>query len=81
MSPFISGKAQAHSRSISKFNMHGNEEHNESEKMEVDSVVALELQPTKLKIIFSDGIFSSIADSSGKAKGATPVLASMLEKL
>jgi hypothetical protein len=57
MSPFDFDKTQAHSKFASKFNMHGNEEHNESEKMEVDLVVALESQPIELKVISSDGIF------------------------
>jgi hypothetical protein len=36
--------------------MHRSEEHNEGEKMEVDLVVALELQPTKFEVIFGTGI-------------------------
>ncbi len=42
MPPFDSSKVQTHSGFVSESNMHGSEEHNEGEKMDVDLVVALE---------------------------------------
>ncbi len=48
---------QAHFESASKSGMHGSEEQNEGRKMKVDSVVTLESQPTKPKIIFDTEIF------------------------
>ncbi len=80
MLPFNSNKAQAHSRSTSKFNMDGNEEHSESEEMEVDFVVTSESQPIESKVISSNGIFFDIVDSSSKAKGDALVPIYVLEK-
>jgi hypothetical protein len=68
MLPFDFGKAQAHSGSASKFNMHGNEEQSQSEKMEVDSVVTLKVQPIESKVISSNGIFSISQTISAKQK-------------
>ncbi len=56
MSPFDFGKAQVQFGFAFESSMHRSEEHNEGEKMEVDLVVALELQPTKFEVIFGTGI-------------------------
>ncbi len=56
MSPFDFGKAQVQFGFASKPDMHRSEEQNEGEKMEVDLVVALELQPIKCEVIFGTGI-------------------------
>jgi hypothetical protein len=55
--------------------MHRSEEWNLGEKMEVDSMVALESQPTKPKIIFNIGILSSVANVFGEVEGFTHVQA------
>jgi len=49
MLPFDSSEAQTHSGSASLFNMHGNEEQSESEKMEVGSIVTPKVQPIESK--------------------------------
>ncbi len=56
MSPFDFDKAQVQFGFASESSMHRSEEQNEGEKLEVDLVVALELQPTKLEVIFGTGI-------------------------
>jgi len=55
--------------------MHGNEEHNEDGKVEVDLVVALELQPIELEVISSIRISSNVTNGFGEAKGTTLVIA------
>jgi hypothetical protein len=46
--------------------------------MELDSVVALESQPTKLEVTFGIGILSSVANVFSEAEGFTLVQASTL---
>jgi hypothetical protein len=74
---FKSGKTQTRFRFASEFNMHGNEEHNEGKKMEVDSVVAMELRPIELEVAYGTRIFSNVANGFGEPKGTILVLASM----
>jgi hypothetical protein len=69
MSPFNFGKAQAQSRSESKFGTHSHEEHNEGMWMEVDSMVALELHLNELKVAFNIGIIFSDINFFGGVKG------------
>jgi hypothetical protein len=75
MLPFKPNKTQTPFRFASEFNMHGNEEHNEDGKVEVDLVVALELQPIELEVISSIRISSNVTNGFGEAKGTTLVIA------
>ncbi len=73
MLPFNSNKVQTHSRFAFESITHGNEEHNEGGKMDVDLVVALESWPTEPKVTSNTEIFSDVVDNSSEAKGATPI--------
>jgi len=78
MSLFNFDKAQVQFGFASEPSMHRSEEHNESEKMEVDSVVTLESQPTKLEVTFDIGIISSVANVFSETKDFALVQASTL---
>jgi hypothetical protein len=54
------------------------EEQNEGNKMEVDSVVTLEPQPTELVIISTIGIFFNVVDGSIEVEGVAPIQIIML---
>jgi hypothetical protein len=81
MLPFDSSRAQAHSKFASKFDMHGNEELSEGEKMEVNSRIAPKSQPTELKAIFGTKIFFSVANGFGETEGVALVPTFALVKL
>jgi hypothetical protein len=57
--------------------MHGSEEQSEGRTMEVDSIVAPELQPIKLEVVSSTRVFSDATDGFGEIKRTTLVLAHM----
>ncbi|CAM6008870.1 unnamed protein product [Sphagnum balticum] len=69
MSPLDFGRMQVQFGFASKFGMHRSEEQNEGKKMEADSMVTLESQPTKPEVIFNIGILSSVANVFGEAEG------------
>jgi hypothetical protein len=66
MAPSKLGKLQT--KSAFEFGMHGNEEQSEGKKMEVDSIVAPELRPIELKVVFGTRVFSSATNGFGKQK-------------
>jgi hypothetical protein len=72
MSPFDFGRVQVQFGFTFESGMHRSEEQNEGKKMEVDSVVAFELQPTKPKVIFSTEIFLVLQMFSMKHKVLHP---------
>lgn len=49
--------------------------------MEVDSMVAPELQPIESKVTFYTKILSSIGNGSSKVEGVTPILAIALAQV
>jgi hypothetical protein len=75
MLPFKPSETQTHSGFASKSGMHGNEEQNEGWKMEVDSVIALELRPTGPEVVFGTGIFFDGVNNFDETKCTTPILA------
>jgi hypothetical protein len=73
MPPFDSGEMQVQFGFASESSTHRSEEQNEGGQMEVDSVIALKLHPTKLDVTFGTGNIFSITYLSSNAKGFGPI--------